>query len=340
MIDALRFRIPVDVATYATIVDKCVRFSSSSPDEGAYRRESYNKTLVIERHRAKVRVSTFKDDCIFVEFSVPKYWHGHNVLLFELKDLPLVLDDLKKRLEKTFGVKQFPEYYLWRIQRLDICYAWKFNSNEDARLALATLKPYELPRKDQVIYDTTVWYKGNSFSSKFYLKHEEFLQGDYKELKKWEGGQFADHILPISNGVLRFEVELRKGKLDSLFKKDIYYDDIMDTEKIQSLLRQFLADIIKTSNATLMDLAKVSRLINFSSTRRQAWEQWSFYRVYSSNNPVDREMIKLLPRATFYTKLKQLKELGVGVYDQDNSLSFSFDIPSVHEVNEAQINDE
>jgi II/X family phage/plasmid replication protein len=340
MIDTLRFRVPINIPTYATIVEKCSKFSRSSPDEGAYKRDLYSKTLVIGAHRSTVRVSLSSNDCFYIEFSVPKYWFGHNVLLFDLKDLPLVLDDLKNRLEDEFGIKQLPECYAWRIQRLDLCYAWKLNSNEDARLALATMKPYGLPRKELVIYDSTIWNKGNTYSVKFYLKYNEFLQGDYKELTKWGHGPFAEHVLRISEGVLRFEVELRKGKLDGQFKKDVYYEDIMDTEKIQALLRLYLSTLTNNTSTTLMNLTKVSRLLNSSGTRRQAWDQWSFYRLYTSNNPVDHEMLKLLPRATFYSKVKQLKELGVGIYDQDNKLSFYFDIPSLYEVSETQIHDE
>lgn len=340
MIDTLRLRIPLDLASYACAQEKCVRFTSASPDEMGYRKNNYSQTLVIKPHRAKVRISLFKEECMFVEFSVPKYWFGHNVLLFDPKDLPLVLDDLKNRLEDAFEISTLPDYSMWRIQRLDICYAWKFNSNDEARLALATMKPYELPRKDQVIYDTTIWYKGNSFSSKFYLKHDEFLQGDYRELTKWGDKEFAEDVLQMSDGVLRFEIEMRKGKLDSLFKKDIYPSDIMDTDKIYVLLRQFLSDLTKTTDVSLMDLVKVFRLITSGSTRRQAWELFSFYRIYSSSNPIDREILKLLPKATYYTKVKQIKALGVGIYDQDNKLAFAFDIPSLYEVNDAQDQDE
>lgn len=339
MIDTLRLRIPLDLASYASAQNKCVRFTSASPNEAGYRKDNYSKTLVIKPHRAKIRVSLFKEECMFVEFSVPKYWFGHNVLLFDPKDLPLVLDDLKNRLEDTFEISTLPDYLTWRIQRVDICYAWKFNSNEEARLALASMKPYELPRKDQVIYDTTVWYKGNSFSSKFYLKHDEFLQGDYKELMKWGDSPFADGVAQMGDGVLRFEVEMRKGKLDSVFKKDIFPQDIMDTDKIHVLLCQFLSDITKTIDTSLMDLAKVSRLITVGSTRRQAWELFSFYRIYSSNNPVDHEILKLLPKATYYAKIKQIKALGVGIYDQDSRLAFAFDIPSIYEVSDAQEQD-
>lgn len=340
MIDTLRLRIPVDISTYAMITDKCIRYSRTSPDELGFRRDGYYKTLVVGSHRAKVNISVGKEDCVFVEFSVPKYWLGHNVLLFDLKDLPLVLDDLKNRLEDVFKIPKLPEYSEWRIQRLDICYAWKLHSNEDARLALATMKPYQLPHKDQVIYDTTVWHKGYTFSVRFYLKHEEFLQGDYKELTKWGDGPFAEDVLRMSDGVLRFEAELRKGKLDSLFKRDIYPKDIMDAGELQGLLRQFFVDLTKSSTASLMNLAKAARLINSSSTRRQAWEHWSFYRIYSSSNPVDQHMLKVLPKATYYAKVKKLRELGVGVYDQDSKLNFSFEIPSVYEVSNAVGQDE
>ena len=250
------------------------------------------------------------------------------------------MDDLKNKLEDEFGVKQLPEISAWRIQRLDICYAWKLLSNEDAHLALATMKPYELPRKNQVVYDTTIKFAGYSYSATFYLKHEEFLAKDCQELTKWGFGSFAEHITKLSEGVLRFEVSMHKPKLDTFFGKDIFYEDIMDTERMQSILRTFLTEITSTTDHSLMDLAKVSRLITNESTRRQAWDNWCFYRAHSSSNPIDREMLKLLPRATRYTKLKRLKELGVGVYDQDNNLAFAFDIPSPYEVVDTQINND
>ncbi|MCL4200541.1 hypothetical protein KJZ67_04365 [Patescibacteria group bacterium] len=336
MIDTLRFRIPIDISTYSHITGQCIRISRTSPEDGGFRLENYNKTLAIGLHRVKVRLTTGREDCIFIEFSVPKYFYGHNIWLFDPNDLPVVLDDLKNVIEDKFSVK-LPDYTQWRVQRLDICYAWQFRSNEEAHQALTVFKPYMLPRKDQQVYDTTIKYKGFSSSTTFYLKHEEFRDNAYRELVLWGDGDFANKMLELSKGVLRFEVVMHKQKLDSVFKRDIYPHDIMDTEYIFTLLRQHLSDIIKTSNPEVYDLSKSSRLINSCSSPRKGWELWSFYRIFSSTNPVDQQMMKLLTRSTYYLKLKQLKELGVGILDQDTGLQFSFDIPSLNAVSNAEV---
>lgn len=336
MIDTLRLRIQLSISTYAQISNECVRVTRSSPNELG-RRDFYNKVIMVGTHGAKIRVTLGQVDCMFIEFSAPKYWFGHNIALFDINDLPALLDDVKNVLEDTFSVTELPEPRYWRIQRLDICYTWQFATNDLAHTALMTLMSSTLPRKSQQLFDTTIRFQGTSSNSYFYLKHEEFVNNDFRELLKWGDFDFANDMKEKSNGVLRFEVSMRKQKLDSIFKQNIYPPDIQDEALLIKLLNENLDQILKLRDHSLVPLKTVHDMIFSSSTPRKGWELWTFYRQYSSTNPFDKKALSLLPRSTYYTKLKQLRALGVGLYDQETAMQFSFDIPSIYAVSNAEV---
>lgn len=201
----------------------------------------------------------------------------------------MVLDDLKNVLEDKLSVK-LPDYSTWRIQKLDICYAWQFRSNEEAHLALSLFKTYLVSRKNQHVWDTTIKHKGFSSSTIFYLKHEEFHDNDYKELKLWGDLDLAEEVFKMSVGVLRVKVTMRKQKLDALFHQDIFFKDIIDKEKIYYLLRDHLSDVTHPRCVGHISLG-FNFLIQYASTgilsprSSSGLGQWVFSPLIAGSNP-------------------------------------------------------
>lgn len=150
-----------------------------------------------------------------LEFSVPKYWYGHNIHL--LYDFIKPLQQLKASLEAQFSFKgkmRLPEVETWQVLRLDLCYTWRFRSQKLAQSFLDSLKHLHFPWKKPTIYPTALLFAGKTYSVKFYLKLPEFKSHDRKEMLKSNAAlEWVNHCEVIADGVLRFEATLRQKYL-------------------------------------------------------------------------------------------------------------------------------
>jgi hypothetical protein len=184
MIDTIRFKIPVNPEIYSLIkakskqrfeidtVTQKIEFNISTRDIqiGSY---DYHINIIAIRRMENV---------LFLEFSVPKVMYGHNIYLYSPSIEP-PLKIVHEAIEKAFEIN-FTHYDLWTIQRLDICYAWKFNTQEEAYLAFLVLNPFDYSRKNKVSFDTSFESMGSSFDFKGYLKLDEFKKHDFKRFHK------------------------------------------------------------------------------------------------------------------------------------------------------------
>jgi hypothetical protein len=151
-----------------------------------------------------------------LELSLPKLSYGHNIHL--LHEFTTAIAKLKKLLEKQFnfqGKAKLADIGQWQIWRLDCCYAWRMPSQQIAQQVLDSLKHLHYPRKKPIIYPTTIFFGGNTYSVKFYLKLPEFKNHDSKALIKAKASKgWVSHLENKANGVLRYEATLRRKYLE------------------------------------------------------------------------------------------------------------------------------
>jgi hypothetical protein len=151
-----------------------------------------------------------------LEFSIPKFWYGSNVHL--LYDFLKALSYLKELLDKLFSLKgksKLPDPIEWLLKRVDICYAWRFPSQSNAEAYLDSLAHLRFPRKKPTIHPgETIFFKGATYSLKFYLKLPEFRAHDLRELvKSGANYDWINHLEAKADGVLRCEATLRSQYL-------------------------------------------------------------------------------------------------------------------------------
>lgn len=166
--------------------------------------------------------ATYDPNCkLTLEFSIPKFWYGHNIRL--LHDFVPALNDLRETLNRQFkfGRKLAlapPE--IWAVTRLDLCYAWNLKDQQTAQHYLNSLKHLSYPKKKPIIYETSIVFPGGTFSLKFYLKAPEFKAHDLKGLLKAKASlEWIEWLEEIATGVLRCEATLRAKYLK---RQEIY----------------------------------------------------------------------------------------------------------------------
>ena len=152
-----------------------------------------------------------------IEFSIPKFWQGHNIML--LYNWVHALERLRELIIEQFNLKgnqylTLPKTEDWEVYRVDTCYAYKFPSQDSAQAYLDSLKRHKFPRKQPQIYPTSMFFGEGTYSFKIYLKLPEFMAHDHKELLKQEVRlEYLDHLINMAEGVFRVEACFRRKYL-------------------------------------------------------------------------------------------------------------------------------
>lgn len=147
---------------------------------------------------------------LVLEFSVPKFWYGHNIRL--LYNFLEVLEHFRKLLNEQFNLQRspLPQALDWAVMRVDPCYAWRFPNQLAAHQYLEGLKHFSYPKKKPIIYETSIVFPGTTYSLKFYEKYPEFRVHDLKALVKSGAAlEWVNLLEALAIGVLRCEATLR-----------------------------------------------------------------------------------------------------------------------------------
>lgn len=330
MIDTIGFRVTVTEEQSELIRKKSNEFSGRDNETKEIKFRIIKKQVQLGSYDSKITVRSYDDLNVHVELSLPKFVFGHNVFLLYPSQTEEAASMLQDKLREHFG--SFPPYKEWRVERLDICYAWRFEDQRAALHALSVLKAFDYPRKQKHIYNTSVQWSGRTYSLKFYLKLDEFQVHGLKELKD---KFFSGEVLKLADGVLRFEVTCRKAQLVELFdKKNIYIFDLKDEDFVVTALDNFLKKLLSNLNPHTTNNIEVLKRLHKTFTPRKAQVLMHFYKEWYSSDVYDRQLLKdAYCQSTIWRKKHDLVVAGVGLPATDIPLDFSLDIPSDKVVN-------
>jgi hypothetical protein len=351
MIDTVRFKIPINKAQRDLIILKSIETTKINNKENKTIYKIYNTDLSLGSFDRKINIFLSDTDInnLKMEFSVPKYYFGTNVLLFYIEEdnFRKILYKLYEDLKNYFG--DFPIIYKWEIMRLDICYSWKFINNSTAQTILESLRSFCIKRKKLRHYNTSLMNVGATYSIKFYLKKDEFFEHDLKELVSNNRHEFAYNMLNVSDGILRFEVTIRHTHLIRLLEKDfqdgdiiygvkkVYFNHIND-KLIFKWLKYHFNKFFDGRKPKFMDNKEVlNRLLaHFNNKPKLALRLYEFYIVYSRlTKEQQKEYFKMIPYSTFRRLQNQLAEAEIGIDNKEIIKEIEFDIPSQYVVNTA-----
>jgi hypothetical protein len=305
-------------------------------EEKAYATTSIGKVklknyLLIPPYNAIVTVSTEDFKYVYLEASLPKIAYGHNVKLLYPYEIPYILQKIETEFTKQFGY--IDPWKKWEVQRADACYAWKFDTTEEAVKILRFLRTLEYPMKSEDWYpDETVTFKGRSFSVTFYVKQPEF-QKQYKKLIKAGFTKEAEEALTLSNGVLRYEIRMFKAKLARIIgEKIIYCKDLFNINFYYSVLNDCLTTVLHNTNRmSLIDEEALKKFQVFDADK--LLRLFYFWKTYYLNEQYMKNLLRSYVNPTTIARnLKEISKAGVGIPSSSCPLPFDLSIPSKHAV--------
>lgn len=312
MIDTIKFLVPIDdnnvLRKITSIFD---RFKKENLKSGLIQFEfytfniqagSYNRTV-------QIRESDRKPYGLFIEFSVPKYEKGNNVEMIQPHRLELTLNKLHQEICEKLNYKIL-HFSKWPIYRLDICYNWLFTNKEHAHYAMNFVQKIDYPRKQKYTYQTSVMFKGKSYSIKFYLKGPEFAKHDAKELE--EETKLA--LFSYAERMLRFEVSMRKDQLIKNFGvKTLYLKDVCSDEEILFLLKHFLDSVFKYITPKTTSDYDVESILYRNFNKTKATKLYQFYKGFYHDEAMKKRLLGGgMHRSTIHRYKKTLKALNIG----------------------------
>lgn len=334
MIDTVKFKIPLSEEQFNLILKKSHEIVKTNNQNNIVEFRIVNNEIEIGSYDNKITIRIFDTQHAKVELSLPKFYFGNNVELLYPSQVEMVLQRLQDCLQDQYG--DFPPYMNWSLERLDLCYAWRYQDQQTAVRALSVLKTFDYPRKSKYLYQDSVMWRGRHFSLKLYLKQPEFIKHDYHELNKTGRIELAERILALSEGVLRFEITMRKEQLKDIWgKKTLTYKEILDKNKLEFILSDYLNKLLINLDKSVMDDQQVPlRLRAFGFSNRKIVNLFAFYKLYVSPKLNFKQIYKdHYDPSTIWRYKHDLATAGVGLPQFDIPFELFLDIPSDHVVN-------
>ncbi len=349
MIDSLRFKVFIDEETKEVVMQKSIEKKEVKP-RPVYMSDLDDFVETDERKRSFIArpfvldvsyqlfVSLYKEN-LYIEFSAPKVMWGSNIYMLYPDKLVDCLNKVKATVESYYTII-LPVIEEWILQRLDICYAWRLPTNEEAEKAIITLSSYDFPRKKKdVIANESVVYHGNPCKVKFYLKQPEYKAHSMGKLKKWTYAYTNAHkMLDACTGILRFEVSMKKKQIKQEFGEADSNYTRLTYEAIETMLKNYLSQLVKSTNFKTIDLSDIYTKLEEKYGKKQAMNLFQFFNTWfcidKTTEKLNRFLLdKVLNTNTIRKRLEFLKGANIGIITTDKELTFDLSIPSDIAVN-------
>ena len=212
--------------------------------------------------------------------------------------------------ENTYKVR-LPTFSHWFLQRIDIAKCYDLHDNKRVRKYINNLSLCDYPRRNIKPYqDESIYCSGTTTTLKIYNKLLEFKKHD---IKKFYGTNFdIINFCKKIDGFIRFECEIKKKKLESIYNKkyirvrDVSYNFLESvwSDEFMKLLKLCENDLyIVKSKESIKE-----RLFGLYSSR-QASILYNFYICLMAEG--SKELKNRFSSTTYYRNMKLLKEAGV-----------------------------
>jgi II/X family phage/plasmid replication protein len=255
-------------------------------------------------------------------------------------DINTICLGFKNLVENAYNII-LPDIENFYLQRLDITKVFDLESQENIKCYMNNLKLLNYPRRNSATYCDfgvdTLYFKGSTTTLKIYNKLKEFKKNDRSKLKKYDNFDLLKFENDIK-GFLRFECEIKKKKLKSLYNIDNIKIIDVKYEDFEKVWCNEFMKILKFKNSDIKKVREKQCVLIRLKTFYSDSKANNLYSFFLSLKVDGYDVIRNnMSRTTFYRKVTDLKNAGVDFSQsdftilEDNKL-VDFDIFSAKEV--------
>lgn len=222
----------------------------------------YTLNVSVRYRTSTIKQISYVTPYVHIEFSIPKFLFGHNLLLYPLNgdtDGKELGKFTRKFFKCLFGIDNLSEIG-FEYSRIDVSISYKFDSLENyemyRRCLIYHTSKVKLKRNIQIYGNNeTFMYKTDGYSVKIYDKTAEFRKDDYKEIQKYyfekylpmlgehqacrRADEIANFFKHYSENIWRCELTLRKEQMNYMFWQDWRSRSFLKKEKYVSAYNNF-----------------------------------------------------------------------------------------------------
>lgn len=322
MIDTVKFQIPVNSEVLQKISQRLRTFAIFDIEGHQLEYQSWSKPIQVGSysHHLNIYIASLTGETLIIELSVPKIFLGDNIHMIDPDKLQNILSLLQLYINKSFDIT-LPNVELWKLMRLDLCYCWKFESQEKAEEILNVIKNIKVKRRKPNIYkDSVSWVTKNS-NYKFYLKYPEYMKHDFNNIFKKDPDR-AFSLKLLAEGILRFEVTMRRRELERCKTTRIF--QFYGYNEVKQMLINKLKNILPLLTKEYLNDKEAYNKLNKIYSKRKANSLFIFYKNWFSSDESLKDISSKLHRSTIWRKWKDLEYAGLSL-PISTSIKLNFD---------------
>lgn len=331
MIDTIKIYTMIDKCTY-DIISNCSLVKTcfhSGTGEVFYKivndklEGSYSSSLSVRVGEGS-KYNFVNSYYIEIEGSYHKLVKGFNSHegFYNLIEISIYLIELVKN---SYNVV-LPSFNHWFLQRIDIALCFDLKENINVRKYINNLNHCSFPRRSIRFYqDESIYLTGSSTTLKIYNKMLEFKKHDFNKLKHTDF-DILKYISEI-DGFIRFECEIKKPKLKSIFNKSFIRINSVNYDMFRKIWECEFMKFLKLFNNDLefiRDKNKIEERLFSLYCVRKANLLYNFYNSLLLDG--FDNVKKRTSKSTFYRNLNELKKCGI---DFSQTLKIDFDVSDV-----------
>lgn len=320
MIDTIKIYAMINKITYDKIHNKSIVKTSYSMETGEvfynitndHLKGSYDTNLSV-RVGDGAKYKFINMYYIEIEGSYHKIMKGYNshngyYNLFE------ICKGLINLVSKAYDVK-LPHIKHWFLQRVDIAICFDLENQENIKRYLENLHSCNFPRRELKNYSdyggTGLYVPGTTTTLKIYNKYQEFKKHDLKRFKNTDTFHLLNY-LDIIQGYLRFEIEIKKKKLEMLYNKKYIRIRNINYEELKKVWGDEFMKLLKFYDNELTIIRDREKVKNRLYTFYGETKGRNLYDFFCSLI-IDGVLVvkNNMSKPSYYRKVKLLKDVGI-----------------------------
>ena len=244
-----------------------------------------------------------------IEGSLHKILRGYNAFN-GFYNIIFICNKFIEIVESHYNLK-LPKLKHWFLQRIDIAKCFDLGSNERVCNYINNLSMCSYARRKLYrFHDSSIYLKGTTTTLKIYNKLLEFKKHDYKKLADYGFNVFE--FSSIIKGFVRFECEIHKKKLESIYnKKHIRILNLryIEFEKVWELEFMKLLKFVKDDFKKVKYKEDVEERLNTIYGNKLGLILYNFY-LSIMNDGIEKVKVRM-SKSSFYRQKKQLIDAGI-----------------------------